>query len=483
MRTSRAVLGLVVGVLTLVGAARAADVPVAGRCLALGTDTRAARVTLRDPAIAAPFADPRLAPGTLTLNGGAADGQCFAKLALDPAGWVPIGRDGALAGWRYRNASGDVRVVLRPGRIGVVVRRPAWPCAALPGPQRLPVVVTLDLDATRWCASFGGDVARNAGGRFRAGNAPAPGSCPTRSVTAATFNVLHGVSCAPATASCRFADRVGLLAQWIEARGCPDVVTFQEILQAQVPTLTAAVAGVCGGTYAVTYEAVNAIDDALVLSRVPVVSHAVQRLHRNFRNVLWTRHDHPAGPLDVFTTHLAAGIDGGPQPCGVDCPAACVAAGAATVRECQAVQVAEAVAAREGGAPALVTGDFNASPGGAVHATFTGRGWPDAYEAAGHPPCDPMSGIGCTSGRVDDDLGELESPALNESARIDFVFVVPPVNGACDVEPAGDPDGDGIATRLFADEPNPFAPACGAAPLPICWPSDHVGMQVDLACR
>ncbi len=477
-------LALVGLLLIVAGAARAADVPVAGRRLALGTDTRAARATLRDPAIAAPFADPRLAAGRLTINGGAADGQCFATLVLDPAGWVPIGRDGARGGYRYRDASGDVRVVLRPGRIGVVVRRAAWPCVASPGPQRLPVVVTLDLDATRWCASFGGDVSRNAAGRFRAANALAPAACPTRSVTAATLNVLHGVSCAPATASCRFADRVALVAQWIEARGCPDVVTFQEILQAQVPTLTAAVAGVCGGTYAVTYEAVNAIDDALVLSRVPVVAHAVQRLHRNFRNVLWTRHDHPAGPLDVFTTHLAAGIDGGPQPCGADCPAACIAAGAATVRECQAVQVADAVEARaSAGRPALVTGDFNASPGGAVHATFTGRGWPDAYDAAGLPPCDPATGTGCTSGRADDDLAELESPASNESARIDFVFVVPPATGTCAVEPAGDPDGDGVATRLFADEPNPFAPGCGAAPLPICWPSDHVGMQVDLACR
>jgi hypothetical protein len=45
-----------------------------------------------------------------------------------------------------------------------------------------------------------------------------------------------------------------------------------------------------------------------------------------------------------------------------------------------------------------------------------------------------------------------------------------------------DADGDGTATRLFTDTANPFSRACGAAPLPICWPSDHEGVQLDLNC-
>lgn len=483
MRILGAVTTVVLGVVVLAGMASAVDVPVAGGRLAVGMDTRAVRATLRDPAIAAPFLDPRLAAATLVVNGGAAADQCWAKLVLDPAGWVAIGSDGTRGGYRHRSASGDVRVAVRPGRIVVVVRRAAWPCTAATGAQRAPVAVTLELGATRWCASFGGEVARNAGGRFRARNAPAPAACPSRRVTAATFNVLHGLSCPPATAFCRFADRAALLAQWIAARGCPDVVTLQEILEAQVPTLTAAVAGVCGGSYGVTYERTNGVDDALVFSRVPVVDHAVDRLHGNVRNVLRTRHDHPSGPLDVFTTHLAAGIDGGAQPCGPVCPAECVAAGVATNRECQAVQLARLVDGRPADdGPALVTGDFNASPETALYARLGALGWVDTYLAAGLPPCDPASGVGCTSGRVDDDLGELESTAVNESARIDYVFVVPSGAGACDVEVAGDPDGDGNATGLFADEPNPFA-ACGSAPLPICWPSDHIGMQAELTCR
>jgi len=39
-----------------------------------------------------------------------------------------------------------------------------------------------------------------------------------------------------------------------------------------------------------------------------------------------------------------------------------------------------------------------------------------------------------------------------------------------------------VATRIFADDPNPFAPTCGPAPDAICWPSDHEGAQVDLNC-
>ncbi len=481
MRMTRA---LVVGLpLVLATAtASAADVPVAGKQLVLRAARRAVQATLRDAAIAAPFADPRLVPATVTLHGGAAVGQCFARLALDPSGWVAIGSDGTSAGWRYRDPAGDVRVVLRPGRLLVRVRQAAWPCTT-EGPQRLPVTLTSDLGGMRWCAAFGGAVTTNGGGRFRARDAAAPAACPATGVTVATFNVLHGISCPVPTASCRFADRAALLAQWIAARGCPDVVGLQEILQAQVPTLTAAVGGVCGGAYAVGYQPTNTIDDALVLSRVPITTQAVQVLHRNFRNVLVTRHDHPAGPLDVFTTHLAAGVDGGASPCGVDCPAVCVSAGVATVRECQAVQVAAAVDARPApSGAALVIGDFNAAPGSAVHATFTSRGWADAYEAAGLPVCDAGTGVGCTSGRVDDDLSELESPAINESARIDFVFVAPPAGRTCAIETAGDPDGDGVATRLFADAPNPFSPGCGPAPAAICWPSDHVGMQADLAC-
>src|SRR6185369_11910070 len=113
-------------------------------------------------------------------------------------------------------------------------------------------------------------------------------------------------------------------------------------------------------------------------------------------------------------------------------------------RECQAVQLAQFVERRHDVAwPALVSGDFNEPPGSFAYEQFVGRGWPDTYLAAGNPECDPATGVGCTSGRADEDLSELESPALNETERIDFIFLVPPTAGSTcrpGLVPAGEGD-------------------------------------------
>jgi endonuclease/exonuclease/phosphatase family metal-dependent hydrolase len=234
-------------------------------------------------------------------------------------------------------------------------------------------------------------------------------------------------------------------------------------------------------------ERILNIDDETVLTRYPVLLVRQRFLYRGFRRVLQVRIDHPAGPFDVHTTHLASGSDGAQQPCGDDCPAECVAAGAANVRDCQAVQTARFVAeTHDVPDAALVAGDFNDPPGSFVYDQLAGRGWVDTYLAAGNPECDPSTGVGCISGRADEELADLESPALDQDERIDFVFLVPPAAGAscrASIE-RGDQGGpgEGPATRLFADVPNPFAEACGPLPLPICWPSDHTGVQVALAC-
>src|SRR6185295_18100966 len=107
------------------------------------------------------------------------------------------------------------------------------------------------------------------------------------------------------------------------------------------------------------------------------------------------------------------------------------------------------------------------------------------HRAAVDPECDPGTGVGCTSGRADEDLSDMESPASHETERIDYFFLVRPGAGslcAATIDTGADADGDGTATRIFADDPNPFAPTCGPAPDAICWPSDHEGAQVDLNC-
>ncbi len=312
----------------------------------------------------------------------------------------------------------------------------------------------------------------------------------TRDLTVVQLNFLHGITgMCPPLDNCRLADRATLLGQWIVRSGCPDLVILQEVWNGSLPLLAATAAEACPFAYEMALSADQlGPDEHLILSRHPMEIVTRLPLFPGFRKVLHARVDHPLGPIDVYTTHLASGSDGANIACDgplSPCPAECRRAGAQTRRECQAVQMAELVAATHTGpAPAIITGDFNAEPGSFVYRQFTDRGWPDVYLAAGNAECDAAGGGGCTSGREDDALDDLEAPAPNVDRRIDFIFLVPPAAGfSCTLDPPDDADGDGLATRGFADLPNPFAPECGAAPLPICWPSDHTGVALDLNCE
>lgn len=488
MRRSLAVAAVLLA--TVPVTAGAVDVPVSGYRLILRgpgatdiTRKRSMKLIVKDPALTAPFPDPR--GGTLLVNGGALPGQCQAETYLEPLFWRQLD-DG---GWRYLPGASGVdgirRIDLRPGLLRITVRGYAWPCEMSATAQRTPVSVVLRAADTRYCAAFGGTVTKNVRGRFAARDASAPASCPDTDVTVADLNILHGIFCPSGTQACRLAERVDLLYQWIAAAGCPDVVTLQEI-STRAANEVIGHASTCPFTYQVGFMSLFGVDDAIVLSRYPIVTFETHLLYKDFRHVAHARIDHPIGALDVFTTHLASGSDGAGNPCDTDCPVACVAAGATTVRECQGVQVGNYVATTHDVAPpAFVTGDFNESPGSFVYHQLADRGWTDTYLAAGNPECDPGTGIGCTSGRADEDLSELESPASNEVERIDYIFLVPPgfaSRCAGTIDSSADADGDGTATRLFADDPNPFAPTCGPLPDPICWPSDHEGVQVDLNC-
>jgi endonuclease/exonuclease/phosphatase family metal-dependent hydrolase len=486
------ILGLVaLAVLGLPALAAAVDVRVAGRRLVLRASpagNRRAVVVVRDAAIQPQFPDPSLG-ATLVVASGPGPDPCQAEIALAPAAWAPLGGNGATRGWRYLDPDGTAggvrRVVLRPGYLAINARDAGWPCA-LSWPQSEPLTVELRVGGTRWCSSFGGDVLANYVGRFRARNAPPPPLCPKADVTLANLNVLHGLFCPPATDSCRRPERTDLLYEWVVRRGCPDVVTFQEVFNPVVPLLSAGAATACPFPYNVVYEQLNTLDDEMLLSRWPVLDQDVIRLLGNFRTVLWARIDHPIGPVDVFTTHLASGSDGAGNPCGPSCPPECVAAGAATVRQCQAVQVGAFVTAHHDvGTPALVAGDFNEQPGSFVYQHLVGLGWIDTFLAAGNAECVPATGVGCTSGRDDVSLVDLEVPASNETVRIDYTFLVPPAAApqcSAMLDSPTDDDGNGTATRLFAELPNPADPGCGPAPAAICWPSDHVGTEADVDC-
>jgi endonuclease/exonuclease/phosphatase family metal-dependent hydrolase len=247
---------------------------------------------------------------------------------------------------------------------------------------------------------------------------------------------------------------------------------------------------VCPDPYRMAFEQTFVFDDTVILSRHPVITSSVQPFYGLGRHALHARIDHPIGPVDVYSTHLASGSDLATNPCGDPpfgpCPAECTVAGAANVRDCQAVQLAAFVTAtHDVDPPAFVVGDFNEDFGSFVYDQMvTVLGASDTFLDAGNAECDGGTGIGCTSGRIDDDLTDLEATPLAVDDRIDFVFMVPPGGSStCSgtLDTPGDADGDGVGTRLFAAEPNPFA-ACGAAPAPICWVSDHSGSEADVDC-
>jgi len=310
----------------------------------------------------------------------------------------------------------------------------------------------------------------------------------TPDVTVVSLNVLHGVFCPAETDDCRVVDRMDLVFDWVESLGCPDVVLLQEVLGTRIADLVRQrAASRCPFAYEVLAPPQRGQN--FTLSRYPVLQSHEDGLVGNIRALWHTRIDHPTGVVDVFNTHLAAGIDLGSSPCGDACPAECVAAGAVTNRDCQAVQVANFADLRAGAdSLRVLAGDFNANPTAFVYRYLVEqRGWVDAYLAAGNPECDASTGIGCTSGREDEALDDMESPENGVRNRIDYLFVQVPTgpDASCEyiLDSRHDDDGDGFATMIFTDEPNPFADTCGPSPDPICWPSDHEGMQADINCE
>jgi len=307
--------------------------------------------------------------------------------------------------------------------------------------------------------------------------APQDSAVTETSLSAATLNLLHGITCG--SGYCRLEERARLLVDWLAYAGCPDVVALQEIWGQSAALLEPMLGQPCGFAYTLhAHSDSYGPDEEVYLSRYPIDDLDSIDLQGDFRHVLHGQLDHPAGPVDLFATHLSSGSDGGPDPCE-GCPDQCVEAGAVTKRDCQAVQLAALVAEQAGG-PALVMGDLNDPPGSFLSGYYADLGWVDSWLAAGHAECDPASGAGCTSGREDEALDDMEDPALNQSERIDYVYMI--AMDACALEPAGDGDGDGLATGGFAHLPNPGPDSCGPSPEPICWPSDHSGVLVDLEC-
>lgn len=263
--------------------------------------------------------------------------------------------------------------------------------------------------------------------------------------------------------------------------GCPDVVTLQEVSQAVNNAVDDQLLDICPGAYRKAYEVVNGFDDAIILSRDPLVDVTVKPLFGifAFRHVLSAKVDRPGMPVRIFTTHLASNADFGSMACDDQCPEVCKAAQAATIRDCQAVELRSHIDdVRRSDEITLVTGDFNAEPGSFVYRQFANAEWKDTFLAADNPECDPTTGRGCTSGRDDESLVDLERPDAKQRERIDFAFLASGTN--CAAERVSADDGDRAWTGIFPPRANE---ACGPSPREICWPSDHDGVIVDLQCE
>ena len=352
-------------------------------------------------------------------------------------------------------------------------------------------------------------------------------------VTLANLNILHGFDCDPPVPGdgdqCRIAERIKLLSRHLVNVGCPDLVTLQEIVNLEyllrspteqvgpldsiIDLITGELTSLeaqCGFRYELIYQPFLNVftaetDEELVLSRYPVVETGTQLLHSALynedlmlfiRHVLHVRVAHPAGNIDLYTTHLASGSDAATNPCDSiyvlpgtqielisNCPLECDSRD--SVRACQAEQLALYVEqTRAEDNLALIAGDFNAVPGSSEYLAMIRRGWVDTYLAAGGAECDSATGAGCTSGRASSTVS-LEDPELQVDRRIDYIFAALPRNSnTCITTAAGD-TGSWRQTggALFAATPNPFVDTCGSSPNDICWVSNHSGNLAQLRCR
>ncbi|HEY8216823.1 MAG TPA: endonuclease/exonuclease/phosphatase family protein [Acidimicrobiia bacterium] len=311
--------------------------------------------------------------------------------------------------------------------------------------------------------------------------APAAGAASAaggdRSVRIVNLNLLHGAFCPQETNGCRAPDRVTLLMQQLEAAKCPEIVGLQEINANLAKLIGKAVPKTCDGKYEIVFGGKpRTIDTERVLTTLPVRSTKVIKLGV-FRTASRAVLKSPIGPLVLVVTHQDGDpVDKSPGPPCRNCPPPCKAVQANTYA-CQTVASAD-LADSTGGANAtrVLMGDFNFTSTNPRYQSLVADGWQDTYLLAGNPECDPATAVGCSSGRDDKTLESLQDPTKRQVERIDFIFVKAPPGCTVATDPVGDPDGDGVGTGLWNDEPTTNGPGG------LAWTSDHTGVSADLTC-
>jgi endonuclease/exonuclease/phosphatase family metal-dependent hydrolase len=302
------------------------------------------------------------------------------------------------------------------------------------------------------------------------GDQASSGPATRASVTLVAQNLLHGLACAPDSGRCELAQRVQLFARQLREAGCPQVVSVEEsdpvmdgFLKLEVRRQSDGTPELCGGRYEIVGLGDPSSDREVILTTLPVLGHERVSLAGPLRDALWVRLKAALGPLDVVATHLASESDDRPCDAGT-CRPPCHAKD--SLKTCQGREAAALLDQRR--APqsvGILMGDLNANPGDATIDAVTSLHDVDTFIAAGNQPCDPRTGVGCTSGREDKDLSDLTNPNARQAERIDYIFLA--TKRSCRVEKT---------SGLFRAAPE-SPPLAG-----LVFASDHTGVQAKISC-
>lgn len=310
-----------------------------------------------------------------------------------------------------------------------------------------------------------------------AGVAAGTGGGTGEDLTVVNFNVLHGAICPEDSDNCQLPDRMELLGQRLEEAQCPDIVGMQETSKRVYDEIKRQpVIEACD--YEVVLARPKNLDQEVVLTTLPVKSKKVVKLVGNLRTASRVVLESDVGPVVLVVTHQDG--DRAPGELGADatcteqaCPPLCEPG--SPLLACQTT-VAANLADDVGGKKAIriLMGDFNVTPASARMQGLVADGWVDSHLAAGNPECD-ATGAGCTSGRRDDVVDDMQDPNSRQLERIDFIFVKPPDRCALIFDPDPDGDGDGIGTGVWDD-------AVIDGPGGMVFVADHSGTSADLSC-
>src|SRR4051794_23698089 len=276
-------------------------------------------------------------------------------------------------------------------------------------------------------------------------------------------NLLHGTACAPASNRCDLPGRAALFVRQLERAKCPTVVAIEEGNRRTVAALRRAhVTRRCD--YRLVYDGDPGQDREIVLTTGRVLASERHRLAGPLRTAYWVRVATPAGAVDLVATHLASSSDD--RPCdAATCPAPCAATD--TLNACQGRQAAELLKqVRSRRSVAVLAGDLNAKPDEPTVTTLKAAGLVDTHDRIGAAECDPATGAGCTSGRVDDALTDMKDAHSHQTERIDYLFLAP--TPRCRVV---------APTGVFAAGGGPTAHDG------LVFPADHSAVEASLRCR